>query len=142
MRQYCLTLIINIMAYSYKEFTDNDVTNVFSSMRNELNSLTSEEANTVKICTSDQKGGDARSLIVWNGDPASIPGRPKGTVWQYYTWPTYSDYDQMYRDLIDALNNKKLPNGTNLTDSQVYYSKITMTNYQSGDATLSLWYRT
>ena len=103
--------------------------------------MTSTQANTVKICASDQEDGDARCLMVWNSTLSSIPDPLTSTNWNFYQWSTGSDYQSMYSGLVDSLNSNKLPDGTSLSVGQVYYSNIAMTNYHGGNATLSLWYR-
>ena len=140
------------MPWTYREFTDLKIDIVLDLVGHHLMTLTPDEANTVKLETSDQRheigpyivssSGLARGLVVWSSEPNppspySLPG-----TWMSYTWSTDHTYDDMYRGLVDALNNGVSPAGHLITPQSAYWSRIAMSNMLHGAATLTLFWRT
>jgi hypothetical protein len=98
-------------------------------------------ANSVKVTTSDQNDGDARGVVVTNTQMTSVPAMPDFQGWNVFEFdPITTDYDELYGNLSTALNNNVLPDGTQISDNQIYFSQISMTNRQNGHATITIFY--
>ncbi|HEX7833216.1 MAG TPA: hypothetical protein VF787_26405 [Thermoanaerobaculia bacterium] len=122
------------MPWVYREVTDGDVNVVLAGMLNVLNTLSSDESDTVKLAASNQFHGDARGLVVWFSGPRPIYGpAPRVQSWIRKTMTSDHNYTQMYDTLVLALNL--------MTLDQAVYVGISMTNAAKGDATLSWFFR-
>lgn len=128
------------MAWNYDAFADDDVTVVIEQARRRLNDLRpAYQSNSAKVAASNQSHGNARSVVVFHTEDLGTPAQPSG-AWARYTWQTGTDYETLYNNLVNALNNRVLPNGEALSDAQAYWSVIEMSNARDGNATLSLFY--
>ena len=122
------------MPWTYREITSGDVNEVIAGMLNTLNTLTPDQALTVKTTASNQYHGDARGLIVWHTNPGFVgPPTFRMPVWIRRTATTDHDYTQMYETLVTSLNFMEF--------RQAYYVGISMTNLRHGTATLSWFFR-
>lgn len=126
------------MTWSYQAFTSGQADgDLWNQVINSLNKLNSSQALTVKISSSDQKGGDSRAVYFYLVDPDQIPDPATlGTTWTFKEFSTNTNYNAMYQELADFLNND-----TSLTNIQKFYSLTSMTNAQGHDSKLILWYR-
>lgn len=108
---------------------------------NDLRAAGSGALNSVKVTTSDMNHGDAWGVVVSASTP--IPQSiPPFTGWNVYEFQNVeTNYQEMFEALQTAFNTGSLPiTGTPISAQQIYFSQISMTNRQSGDATLTLFY--
>ena len=124
------------MTFAYVSFTSGQAgSTLLNQIENTLNAFNSEESKGAKIATTDMKGNSARGLIISTKSDAPNP-LTLGTTWNYKEFDTGSDYEAMYQEATDFLNND-----SSLTETQKYYSQMTMTNAASNTARLVIWYR-
>jgi len=132
------------MAWTYKDFANQDVTVILDAIVAFLNEIRSANLN-VKFDACNQYHGDARGVVFYQsgeGQTTEAPHAPAAATisWNQYTWYSETDYKYLYDKFTEVLNTRKLPNGTYLSDSQVSNSRVVYTNQHSGDATLSIYY--
>lgn len=124
------------MTFTYNSFVSDQADNsLWSQITNKLNSLTDIQSDSAKIASSDMKGKDARAVIFYCQSEAPDPGI-LGTTWSYKVFETSSNYEGMYTDCVNFLNDTD-----ELNDTQKYYARISMTNCSGRDSRLVLFYR-
>lgn len=126
-----------MLTFTYQQFESHEADDdLWAQVVNALNGLNAQQRNSVKIASSDQDNGPARTVLIYTGDdePAGSISQ-LGESWSYTVFSTGSDYTEMYQECVDFLN------GDELTDLQKYYSRISMTNAHSHKSNLVVWYR-
>ena len=123
------------MIFTYKSFSSDEADqNLWNKVQNSLNALSDAEMQSVKIASSDQKSGNARTLIITT-DSTAPNSSTLGEQWLYQEFDTNSDYSDMYSDCVNFLNSDAL------STAQKYFSHISMTNAHDNKSNLMLWYR-
>lgn len=121
------------MAWTYLDYSNQDVNKVILDLQNALNAFDSEEASNAKLAISDQKNGHSRGVLFINPDHPQDPlPFPKGE-WTEKTYYTEQKYD------VDLYEKAKVWLNT-LTISESHYSHVAFTNYTEGTATLTIFY--
>lgn len=125
----------NSITFVYESFTSSQADDgLWNQIKNRLNSLNRNQANSVKIGCSDMKGKDARGVIIYSNSETPYDDN-LGTTWSSITFETSSDYERMYSDCVNFLNSQSL------SETQKYYSVLTMTNASGHKSRLVLFYR-
>jgi hypothetical protein len=95
-------------------------------------------AATAKVTASDQASGDSRGLVYWYTEVLdTLPALPASVTWENQIFTSSSDYTNLYNDTKDLLNSFS---GDDSYSS--IYAYVNMTNRESGDATVTVWYPT
>ncbi|WHI46093.1 hypothetical protein ACJJIW_12350 [Microbulbifer sp. JMSA004] len=123
--------------YIYKSYADgeSDSDTLWGQVQNSLNSLSQNGRDSVKIASSNEHGGNCRSVIIYTDDAA-----PAGSVdtlsqtWNYETFNDSDGYSTMYQNAVNFLNET-------LNSVQAYYSRLSMIDAKSHSAHLVVWYR-
>lgn len=125
------------MVFTYQSFETKEAdSELWGQMNNYLNSLSTKRTDSAKIGTSDQRTKEARAVIISTDDKAPSIGS-LGDAWSYQEFLSGSDYDKMYQECVDFLNDDT----NRLTLTQKYYSRLTFTNASANDSKLLIWYR-
>jgi hypothetical protein len=128
------------MAWTYKQFSATEAGSGLSDqVQNQLNALGSNQAvlGSVKLGSLNSLTYSARTAIFYEPSLTEIPtpNNLSGS-WSYKTWTGKSDYLTLFQAVVDHLNAA----GT-MTDAQKYYSHVALTDRNSADATVTLWWR-
>jgi hypothetical protein len=126
---------MNTMTFTYIPITSSQAdSSLWNDITNRLNSLNRTQAESAKVATSDMKGKDARAVVIYCNLEAPREDN-LGTTWRSKEFNTSSDYNDMYSECVNFLNS------SNLSDSQKYHSRLTMTNASGHKSRLVLFYR-
>lgn len=127
------------MPYTYTSFETTDANDdLWKKIETHLNGLTEYQSVSVKIAASNQNDGKARAVVYYTRDkPSEGPKAPTGP-WLSKVFSTDSDYDKMYQDVMAFLNGSD-PDGP--ATSELYWSRISMTNAHTFKSNIVVWYR-
>jgi hypothetical protein len=127
------------MTFTYVEGSSGTYNDIWSGITNYLNGQSSLAAQSAKVATSDQHNGDARYVVIVSTATEAPDEKTLGTTWNSVVF-NYADYGNsytgMYNACIDYLNNSD-----ELSETQKYYSRLSMTNGYTCSSYLVLYYR-
>lgn len=104
-----------------------------------LNAITNPaELMSVKIGSCDSPGYGPRTTIFYLAGATEIPDPAAlGTTWSYQAFSNAYSGDDLWQEVADFLNSQ----ADGLTDTQKFWSQVSMTALDSAPAHVALWYR-
>lgn len=128
------------MTWVFKEENATDSNDsLYNTALNDINALSSGEMSSLKVAMSNRNSGNARVLMVYATGVEKVPDITiLGNTWTFKHFSTDGDYNGMYTQLTDFLNNPT--NGLN--DSQTFWSQVSFDNSLTYASNLVVWYRT
>ena len=128
------------MSWTYDSFDSTHAdSGLWNQLQNALNKIPSAtQMLSAKVGTSNRISGNARGLIIYNSNLQKAPNpNVLGDTWSYKDFSTSNDYETMYQKVVQFMNDPQ--NG--LSDAQLFYADISMSNAETHDAHVVLWYR-
>jgi hypothetical protein len=129
--------------WQFQECVDDSIHAAIDKLMPHISQVGPYGGEWLKIATSNQSRGLARAVLIFTGvGRGYFPlERPTGSKWAVHYFSTDTDYSDMYTQVVNALNTLKLPDERTLTQSQAYYSLVTMTNEHKQNAVMALYWR-
>lgn len=119
------------MAWAYTAVAKTQAPEVETQLLTLINNLTEKQRATFKSSASDQKGGDARGLIIYDADGHDFAGIST-SAYAMKSFATRTDYDNLYNQVVNFINTLSLKQAQNV--------RTVFTNAQEHDATIAVYY--
>ncbi|MCT4584745.1 MAG: hypothetical protein N4A54_07470 [Peptostreptococcaceae bacterium] len=122
------------VTFSLKTITAGEADTLLKRVNSCVNSMNNSNPNFLKICASDMKGKDSRAVIFYadHDEDFDIEAIPRNTNWNMIKKQTGSDYNKMYENILEELNNLSL--------YQQLHAKVVFTNAANNKSQMAIYY--
>ncbi|WXR62831.1 hypothetical protein WG909_06380 [Peptostreptococcaceae bacterium AGR-M142] len=122
------------VTFSLKTITAGEADTVLKRVDSYINSMNNSNPNFLKVCAADMKGKDSRAVIFYadHDENFDIEAIPRNTNWNMIKKQTSSDYNKMYENILEELNNLSL--------YQQLHAKVVFTNAANNKSQMAIYY--